>query len=101
MLVTFYSKSYENTVYFGDVAKQLIILMGHSATIPGAIKSEDLPEALSHLNGAFAKKQNYSSEEKNDEEPVEIALSKRAIPLINLLEYSIKNDSDILWDYTK
>ena len=46
MLVTFHTKAYANITMFGDVAKQLLELLGHSGTIPSAIKAEDVPAAL-------------------------------------------------------
>lgn len=98
MLVTFHSNAYENIIYFGDVAKQLLALMGHSGTIPGAIKSQDLPQALSHLQNALAKGKSNGTEQEDDDGDVEIGLAKRAIPLLNLLQASIKDDCDVLWD---
>lgn len=98
MLITFHSNAYENITYFADVAKQLLVLMGHSGTVPGAIKSKDLPEALNHLQSALTKNKTSLPEQDNDEEEVEIGLAKRAIPLINLLQASIKKDCDVLWD---
>ena len=49
MLVTFRTKAYPNITMFGDVAKQLLELMGHSGTVPGAVKAEDVPIALQRL----------------------------------------------------
>jgi hypothetical protein len=98
MLVTFYSDAYENITYFGDVAKQLLTLLGHSGTIPGAIKSKDLPEALSHLQQGLKGGSGFSSKPDEEEDDEEIELSKRAIPLINLLQASIKKECDVLWD---
>lgn len=97
MLVTFHSDAYENITYFGDVAERLLALMGHSGTIPGAIKSQDLPLALSHLQQGLAKG-NASAAEQEDDDEVEIDLAKRAVPLLNLLQASIKSDCDVLWD---
>jgi hypothetical protein len=97
MLVTFHSDAYENITYFGDIAKQLLALMGHSGTVPGAIKSQDLSEALSHLQQGLKGKSDPSADEDEDGE-AEIGLAKRAIPLINLLQASIKDDCDVLWD---
>lgn len=97
MLVTFHSDAYENITYFGDIAKQLLTLMGHSGTIPGAIKSHELPAALSQLQQGLQGKKNPVQEE-DEEGEVEIGLAKRAIPLINLLQASIKKDCNVLWD---
>ncbi|MGC1181539.1 DUF1840 domain-containing protein [Legionella sp.] len=98
MLVTFHSDAYENIAYLGDVAKQLLVLMGHSGTIPGAIKSHDLSEALSHLQQGLAQEKITSVQEQEDDEEEKISLAKRAIPLINLLKASIKENCDVLWN---
>ena len=52
MLITFETKAYANITMFGDIAKKLIKYMGHSGNVPGAIKAEDLPTALSKLKAA-------------------------------------------------
>lgn len=96
MFVTFHTNSYEDITYFADVAKRLLSLMGHSGTIPGAIKSKDLPDALERLQSGLRDEKNKV--QKDDEEETEISLGKRAIPLISLLQAAIKNDNDILWD---
>ena len=96
MLVTFYTDAYENIIYLGDVAKQLLTLMGHSGTIPGAIKSKDLPAALSNLKQSLESKKAETPEEKTADDEV-ISLSKRAIPLIHLLQAAIQKESDVLW----
>ncbi|OEH48594.1 hypothetical protein lpari_00352 [Legionella parisiensis] len=56
MLITFHTDAYENITYFGDIAKRLLSLMGHSGTVPGAIKSEHLPEALERLQTGLRKR---------------------------------------------
>ncbi|WP_454783493.1 DUF1840 domain-containing protein [Legionella sp. WA2022007384] len=96
MLITFHTDAYEDITYFADVAKRLLSLMGHSGTIPGAIKSENLPEALERLQAGLTKEKKV--DENDDENEPEISLSKRAVPLISLLQAAIKKDKDILWD---
>ena len=96
MLVTFHTDAYEDITYFADVAKSLLSLMGHSGTIPGAIKSEDLSEALEKLQSGLKKDKKVVP--KDDEDEAEISLAKRAIPLIHLLQAAIKKDKDVLWD---
>lgn len=98
MLVTFHSNAYENITYFGDIATQLIKLMGHSGTIPGAIKAQDLQESLRSLQQGLIKANAHSAEANCDEDDVDPGLEKRAFPLINMLQASIKNNCDILWD---
>ncbi|KTD04029.1 DUF1840 domain-containing protein [Fluoribacter gormanii] len=96
MLITFHTDAYEDITYFADVAKRLLSLMGHSGTIPGAIKSENLPEALERLQAGL--KNEKKVVEDDDESEPEISISKRAIPLISLLQAAIKKNKDVLWD---
>lgn len=96
MLVTFHTDAYEDIMYFADIAKRLLSLMGHSGTIPGAIKSEDLPEALKRLQSGLGKEEKVVDDDEENE--AQISLKKRAIPLINLLQAAIKKDKDVLWD---
>jgi len=96
MLVTFHTDAYENITYFADVAKRLLSLMGHSGAIPGAIKAENLPEALEKLQSGLGTEKKVVENEE-DGEP-QISLAKRAVPLISLLQAAIKKDKDVLWD---
>lgn len=104
MLVTFESKAYANITYFGDVAKQLLHMMGHSGAVPGAILADDVPSALARLQAALARgKDNAISaaESENDDdsdgrEPP-IQLKTRALPLIELLSAAGKARCDVMW----
>ncbi len=95
MFVTFTSEAYENITYFHSVAKQLIILMDHSGAIPGAIKAADLSQALNNLKHGLPHQDIAAS--MGDEDEPEISLVKRAVPLIHLLEASIKKNCDVIW----
>jgi hypothetical protein len=94
MWVTFHTDAYEDITYFAEIAKRLISLMGHSGTIPGAIKSEHLPQALEQLQCALKKEKAA----QYDEEEEQISLAKRAVPLIYLIQAAIKKNKDVLWD---
>lgn len=96
MLVTFHTDAYEDLTYFTDIAKRLLALMGHSGTIPGAIKSENLPEALKSLQSGLEKEDSTVKDDEEDDD--QISLQKRAVPLIALLQAAIKKDKDVLWD---
>ncbi len=97
MLVTFHTDAYEDITYFADVAKRLLSLMGHSGTIPGAIKAENLSEALDKLQSAL-KQEKQEDDVVDDDGEREISLAKRAIPLVGLLQAAIKKEKDVLWD---
>jgi hypothetical protein len=104
MLVTFRTKAYADITMFGDVAKQLLELMGQSGTIPSAIKAEDVPAVLKRLEAAM--KQQRSAEvadasgddREDDDAPRRITLSQRAVPLFELLRAAVANKADVLWD---
>ncbi len=49
MLVTFRTKAYANVTMFGNVALEMIKMMGHSETVPGAITAENVPTDLNNL----------------------------------------------------
>ena len=54
MLVTFRTSAYANITMFGDVAVRLLKMMGHSGTVPSAIRADDVPAALERLKAALA-----------------------------------------------
>ncbi|MDP1603180.1 MAG: DUF1840 domain-containing protein [Legionella sp.] len=99
MLITFKSDAYENLTFFEKVARQLLLLMGHSGTVPGALKADEVAQALANLQKGIAKEGNTPSPAKNDanEDEPEIKLGTRAIPLINMLQAALKENCDIMW----
>ena len=106
MLVTFRTKAYANITMFGDVAKQLLELMGLSGTIPSAIKAEDVPTALARLETAIAEHRTAEAAQARDDErgrddydaPRKVTLSQRAVPLLELLRAAAAKKSDVMWD---
>ncbi len=55
MFITFSSDAYENISYFQNVGTQLITMMGHSVSIPGALKAAEVPAALAQLQNGLSK----------------------------------------------
>jgi hypothetical protein len=100
MLVTFTTSAYADITMFGDVALHMLKLMGHSATVPGALLAEDIPAALQRLEAAIeADRQSpepVQSEEGEDDEAV--SLSHRALPLLELLKAAAKEKCNVMWD---
>ncbi|MBW8458487.1 MAG: DUF1840 domain-containing protein [Thiobacillus sp.] len=97
MLVTFTTDVYADITMFGDVALAMLKMMGHSATVPGAILAEDVPAALSRLKAAIdVEKASSSVEDKDADEPV-VSLAHRALPLIELLAAAAKAESNVMW----
>ena len=100
MLVTFTTSAYANITMFGDVALHLLKLMGHSATVPGALLAVDIPPALQRLEAAVeADKQSAEPEQSGAGEDDEaVSLRHRALPLIELLKAAVKANSNVMWD---
>ena len=101
MLVRFDSKVGALTM-FGDVAVQLLKLMGHSGTVPSAILAADIPAAVDRLTRALEKGASTpptaADEEDRREGRQPVSLRQRAYPLIELLERAAKDDADVMWD---
>lgn len=101
MLITFTTPAYANITMFGDVALNMLKLMGHSATAPGALLAADIPAALQKLEAAVeADRQSPQLEQpaEDDDGDVPVSLSHRALPLIELLKAAAKAKSDLMWD---
>ena len=97
MLVTFTTDAYADITMFGDVALAMLKMMGHSATVPGAILAADVPASLSKLTAAIdAEKVSAPVEDQDTDEPV-VSMANRALPLIDLLTAAVKADKDVMW----
>lgn len=89
---------------FGDVARTLLKMMGHSGTIPGAILPADIPEAIQKLEAALEKAPPYvardgeKSGEDHDPEERRVSVSQRAFPLLELLKNAAANNCSVLWE---
>ena len=101
MLVTFETKAYANLTYFGDIAKQLLRMMGHSGAIPGALVASDVPGALERLQQALALQDKTETAGKNhddaDDKETPVSIGTRALPLIDLLHAAAKEKCDVMW----
>ena len=99
MIVTFSTERYSNIMLFGDIAKQMLHLMGHSGTIPGAILAADVPAALQRLQQGISGAPSAAphSDDPETGQPTHIDLKTRALPLVELLQSAIDNNSDVMW----
>jgi hypothetical protein len=107
MLITFSCKAYANVTLFGDIGLQMLTMMGHSATVPGAILSSDVPKALRLLKAAIEVERNTPT--PNEQEAVDeddkdtfseppISLVNRALPLIELLSAAEQHSCNVMWE---
>ena len=97
MLVTFTTDAYADITMFGDVGLAMLKMMGHSATVPGAILAADVPAALSRLTAAIdAEKVSAPVADKDADEPI-VSMANRALPLIDLLAAAAKAEANVMW----
>jgi hypothetical protein len=99
MLIKFDSKVGALTM-FGDVAQQLLKLMGHSGTVPSAILAPDIPAAVERLERALAAgvQSPAAGSVETDEEAAPVSLRQRAFPLLELLKRAAAKQADVMWD---
>ncbi len=99
MLITFKSKAYANITMFGDVGLRMLELMGFGSSIPGAINTEDVPAALVRLTVALAKMpQSVEPAGDADNDQPTVSLQTRAVPLIELLQSAIAQETFVRWE---
>ncbi|MGF1745135.1 DUF1840 domain-containing protein [Vibrio minamisatsumaniensis] len=105
MLITFSCKAHANVTMLGEVGLQLIKMLGHSGTIPGAIDASEVSQALNHLRSAIDAEQSQPVEQENaddgrEEEIVEVPISigSRAFPLVELLKSAIREECEVMWE---
>lgn len=103
MLLTFKSDAYADITMFGDVAQQLLKMMGHSGTVPGAILAKDVPAVLDRLKRAIDTEKSVTPAPppgnipEKDLEDQAVSLTYRALPLIELLTAAAGKNCDVMW----
>jgi hypothetical protein len=99
MLVTFKCSAYADITMFGDVAKKMLEMMGFGSRVPGAIRIEDVPRALQNLRRglATAPAEPEPAGDDDDDQPA-IGLHTRALPLLELLQAAIDDESRVRWE---
>lgn len=108
MIVTFKSAASADVIYFGDVAKHLMELMGKDAGEKGIFTVEQLPEAIDRLKAAIAEDKERHRKLVQDDEPgteadpaggsrPRVSLTQRALPLLAMLEESWREKKPVVW----
>ena len=107
MIVTFKSKAAGDVIQFGDVAKRLLGIMGKDPdAAQGIITVEQLPDALQRLRAAVAAEKaemaarprgGDDDEDERRDGPRAITLTQRAAPMIELLEYALRDRQPVTW----
>lgn len=108
MLITFKSPAAGDVIMFGQVAQTLLEVMGKDPKdARGIVTVAQLPGAIAALRAAIAAdKARGNGEPAKDEDDEDasrgmagtVALWQRAAPLLELLEYSLKDDKPVIWE---
>ena len=105
-MITFRGEHEGRVMYFDGVAVTLLKMMGMSGRTQGAMLAEEVPGALARLRAALAQPLPVIVEplpvrdgQADDDEPRQAAVGsqQRAVPLIQLLEEALRNQSYIQW----
>jgi hypothetical protein len=108
MIVIFQSQAAGDVMMFGDVARRLMEAMGKEAGPRGIVTVEQLPDAIARLKSliaadkaAHAGRQDedlpqFEDAESGGRRPY-VALGKRAVPLLELLELALKKGKPVVW----
>ncbi len=107
MLIIFKSKAAGDVMMFGDVAHAFMEIMGKAPEPRGIITVEQLSDAIARLRGAVTQDKAENPVVDHDERIYEktpeggkreyVSLARRAVPLIELLEYSLKEKVPVTW----
>lgn len=117
MLVTFRSSATESITMFGDVAVQLLHLMGATGTVPGGLDAEEVHTALRKLEHETerlrartnadtparpADNEDWATDEdQNLKRAPPIPIETRAVPLLSLLKRASAANVPVVWERTK
>ena len=114
MLITFKSKAGADVLMFGDIARELLVLLdkdGNAAQ--GIVTVEQLPDAITRLESAIeAERARQNAKDLNEIEAEEEAaaeagrtgmvapvnIAQRAWPLLDLLRCSRVAGEPVIWD---
>jgi hypothetical protein len=108
MIVIFQSQAAGDVMMFGDVARRLMEVMDKETGPRGIVTVEQLPDAIARLTALIATDKaalaglqeedlpQFEDAETGAKRPY-VALGKRAVPLLELLQLALKKDKPVVW----
>jgi hypothetical protein len=108
MIVIFKSDAAGDVIMFGDVAHRLMKIMGKDVTAKGIVTVEQLPDAIARLEAAITEDKARFAGVAEEERPLSevgargelrpfVTLTQRAVPLLELLQWSLKKKKPMTW----
>jgi hypothetical protein len=109
MLITFRSQASGDVMMFGEVAKQMLAIIGKEPADKGIVTVAQLPAAIAALKAAIAADKAVSTDHAapgqakaataaDDGQELFVSSSQRAQPLLEQFEWSLKAEKPVLWD---
>ena len=109
MLITFRSQAAADVMMFGDVAMQMLRIIGKDPANRGIVTAVQLPAAIAALRHVIATDttaqtkqpahgQVATETEPDDSPDLVVSTSQRAQPLLELFEWSLKADKPVIWE---
>jgi hypothetical protein len=114
MLVTFRSSATESITMFGDIAVQLLRLMGATGKVPGGLDEQEVSAALRKLEQEIDRlkvktnadtparpadnEDSATDEDKDLKREPPIAIETRAVPLLSLLKRAAAANVPVVWE---
>jgi len=100
-MLRFSTESFRDVTYFDSDGERMLEGMGCSGRVPGALKPEDLPQALERLRAAVSAAEKAEStddgEDEESEDPPQIGFRQRVNPLLELLAAAIAAEDHVTW----
>lgn len=105
-MIVFRSDAAADIMMFDDVARRMMDIMGREFSTRGILTVEQLPEAIARLRAAVADDRARHAGEHDQPETeaapgggqrAYVGLAQRAVPLIEMFEYSLKAGKPVTW----
>lgn len=106
MLVVFESKAAARILMLGKHAQMVLqaagkLAFGQELPQRGVFTTEQLPEAIAHLEEALAQDEGYQPQDDEDEKvhPLaeKVSLTQRAYPLLEMLRAAEQMNTEVMW----
>jgi len=102
-MIVFRSEVGPDIMMFDEVAQRMMELMGKQKAAQGVVTVEQLPAAIARLKAAAAHDRAQhagAAADAGDEEnaaPPPVGLAQRVLPLVELLEISLRGGKPVTW----
>jgi Domain of unknown function (DUF1840) len=107
-MIVFRSQAAADIMMFDDVARRMMEIMGKEPSDRGIVTVEQLPDAIARLKAAIAEDHARHQGEPEEDRPqteevpggsrrAYVGLAQRAVPLVQMLEYSLQDDKPVMW----